>query len=83
MSASKELKTVITLNIVSGIMAGIALFLYFAGIVPKIVSLVILIVAIPLELSQRYFAKNDPKARVFAKTSGLTSIVALLLIVFL
>lgn len=86
MPTAKALKIIITLNIITGIMAGIALFLYFAGIVPKITSLIILAIALPLELSERYFAKfakDDPRAQVFAKTSGLTSMVALLLILFL
>lgn len=80
MTASKELKTVIVLNTISIIMIGTALFLYFSGTAPQMTSLIILAIALPLELSQRYFAKDDPTARVFAKTSGLASVLALLLI---
>lgn len=80
--ANKEHKTVIILNAPSSLLLGVALFLYFGGIQPKGVAVMIALLAIIVDLSQKWVAKTDPKAKIFAKTAGIVSIPVLVILLF-
>lgn len=79
---SKEHKTVIILNILSSVLLGMALFLYFGGIAPKGVAVLMALLAIVFDFAQKWVAKTDPKARIFAKAAGLVSIPVLIGLLF-
>lgn len=77
---NKEYKIVVILNLLSSIMLGLALFLYFGGIQPKGVAVCFATLAIALDFTKKLVAKTDPKAKIFAKTAGIVSIPVLIIL---
>lgn len=77
---NKEYKIVVILNLLSSLLLGMALFLYFGGIQPKWVALSITAFAIILDFAKKFVAKTDAKAKIFAKTAGVFSIPILIIL---
>lgn len=69
--SNKEYKIVVILNLLSSLLLGMALFLYFGGIQPKGVAILITLIAIILDFAKKFVAKTDPKAKILPKPQGL------------
>lgn len=73
----KEFIIVSLINTVASIMLALALMAHFVHEKPKEFVITLTILSIAIDVSTRFFAKQDPRAKMTAKISGIVGTLVL------